>query len=91
MKDRAQVQFAVEVAIPFADIKYDADDTETKLLKSVLSSEEYKVYEQLADPVDGPFAGVWKSGSYRWDGVEEARNFWKQVEVAELPSWQASR
>ncbi len=49
-------------------------------LSSILSEVELKVLRILLDESKGPFAEIWKSEDYAWDGVEEANKFWSKVE-----------
>ena len=53
-------------------------------LSSVLSEAELKVLRILLDESQGPFAEIWKSEDYAWDGIEEANKFWNQVEGGKI-------
>jgi len=60
------------------------------ILKEVMTDDEAKVWDLLRDSADGPFAALWKTGVHGWNGIEEARTFWKQVDEKRVISWQAS-
>lgn len=81
-----EVQFVHAVALRFQRVSPTAPQEE--VLKQVLKEEERIAMDLLRDPVNGPFASVWKSGLYRWDGVQQARNFWKQLNDDAIPEWQ---
>lgn len=87
MRSVDEVKLNHSVALRFCGVKSTEQED---ILKEVLSNEERKVRELLQDPVDGPFASVWINGKYKWDGVEEARNFWKQLNDKRAVNWQAS-
>ncbi len=48
-------------------------------LSSVLSTSEKKVLDEILDERNGPFAELWKSGEYAWNGIDEADKFWTKV------------
>jgi hypothetical protein len=52
-------------------------------LERVLTSDENKTCSLLLDKKHGPFANVWASGDYRWDGKAEAAKFWSLVNQLE--------
>jgi len=82
-KNVAEVQRAAEAAN-----RYHKGTT-----SSILAEDESKVLFQIQDENDGPFAVVWKSGEYYWDGIQEVRQFWSSVpsSSAEAVScWQAT-
>lgn len=87
MKNREQVKVAVETANRLKDINSDAKDSK-EVLEQVLSDAERRALSQLRDSSNGPFANVWKSGNFRWDGAKDGRDFWKQVEGAKAKDWQ---
>jgi hypothetical protein len=58
------------------------------ILMQVLDDKESKVLSILRDANTGPFASVWNTGLYRWDGMEAARQFWKQLdEKSHIVDW----
>ena len=85
MKNRDEVDFAIQIANRFHnlntidDVSSSPKEQHEYMLQQVLNEQEKKAYEALKDPINGPFAAVWKKGSrdYQWDGVEEAHRFWK--------------
>jgi L-galactose dehydrogenase len=103
MKTVAEVEAAVAVANRFHNVvggtaasKNGGDDDDRSrsswqdILKQVLTHEEYKAWKQLNDPEEGPFATVWKNGTYRWDGIRGVKAFWDQVKEANAVAWQAT-
>jgi len=66
------------VALRFAELPDGLTATD-EILPRAMSAHEFMVWNLLRDPVNGPFASVWKNGTYQWDGVAEARNFWRQL------------
>jgi aryl-alcohol dehydrogenase-like predicted oxidoreductase len=95
MKNVHEVQLATNVANRFHQVKFhhpchdDDDDSKwlSNILEQVLTKEEFHVWMLLQDPQEGPFAQVWKNGQYQWDGVQQAREFWKQVDGVEYEDW----
>jgi hypothetical protein len=81
-----EVKAVHAVALRFQGVLQTASQDE--VLKEVLKEEEWEALNILRDPVNGPFASVWKGGLYRWDGVQEARNFWKQLNDKAIEEWQ---
>ena len=67
------------VALRFAGLP-DGLTSQDEILQRVLSANETKVWNLLRDPVNGPFASVWKNGTYKWDGVEQAHQFLETIE-----------
>jgi L-galactose dehydrogenase len=104
MKNVAEVEAAAATANRFhkvvvgtaASENDDADEDNHSrsswqdILKQVLTKEEYTVWEQLNDPEEGPFATVWKNGTYRWDGIRGVKAFWDQVKQVDAVAWQAT-
>jgi aryl-alcohol dehydrogenase-like predicted oxidoreductase len=88
MKDQNQVKLATEAAARFSKVSA-SETSQAVILKQVLSTEEYDVWEQLSDVESSPFGTLWKNGKYKWDGVAGAREFWKQISDDKIPSWQA--
>lgn len=58
------------------------------ILRLVLTEAEMKALQVIRDPITGPFAAVWKNGSYQWDGVHIAQEFWKLLPDREVVHWQ---
>lgn len=88
MKNVEQVKLAAATAGRFANVP----DTETEpeaILKKVLTGAEHKVWLILKDPADGPFAKVWRDGTFRWDGGKDGFEFWKQVDNVSPENWQS--
>jgi len=61
-----------------------------EILKEVLSLDEMKAWEELKDATKSPFARVWKNGNYKWDGIKEAHDFWKQLDNKRVVNWHVS-
>ena len=57
-------------------------------LEEALTASEKRSLDVLRDDSSGPFAGVWKSGKYQWDGIAEANKFWEQLPHAKVDKWQ---
>jgi Aldo/keto reductase family len=57
------------------------------ILNQILSTKEKRALDILRDPEHGPFADVWKSGFYQWDGIDIAHNFWKLVPEQQIVDW----
>ena len=77
MKSADEVDRAVDLALRFEGINGSND-----ILPEVLTEKEQQVLGILLDTNDGPFAKVWKSGEYLWDGKEEANKFWSKLELS---------
>jgi L-galactose dehydrogenase len=88
MKDQNQVKLATEAATRFSEVS-ESEANQAVILKQVLSTEEYEVWEQLSDVDSSPFATLWKNGNYKWDGVAGAKEFWKQIDDFKTTPWQA--
>lgn len=80
-----EVQAVHAVALRFQGVSLTLSQDD--ILKEVLTDAEKKALEVMRDSVSGPFASVWKSGMYRWDGVQVARNFWKQLPDKAVVEW----
>lgn len=89
MKNVEEVKLARSIAHRFDDLDWLLMFTQERVLDKVLDDNEKECLRAIRDPVNGPFAEVWKSGLYRWNGVEESRVFWSQVENASTKPWQA--
>jgi len=82
----------VDSACDAAQLLYDVDTDNTastndrlrqskinSILQKLLTKDEYDVYHILQDEINGPFAKVWKSGEYQWDGIKDANDFWSMI------------
>jgi hypothetical protein len=58
-----------------SSISSTCDDIQS-VLNDVLTNDEKTVLHLLLDKTNGPFAKVWSSGEYEWDGIKEAEDFW---------------
>jgi predicted aldo/keto reductase-like oxidoreductase len=76
-----EVKMVHNIALRFLDIDTTSDSSlsQNEILQRILSTEERRVLGILQDRVDGPFASVWMNGSYQWDGIAIAHDFWKLV------------
>lgn len=77
MKDINEVDVASDLAARFVQI--DFDKNLNTALDEILTPVEKEIVIQLLDREQGPFAEIWSSGDYRWDGKAEADNFWSLV------------
>lgn len=77
MKNVQEARTAVAAASRFALI--DDEMPQEERLCQVLTKKEHEVYKKLQDPRKSPFASVWASEKNKWDGVQQAIDFWKQV------------
>ena len=58
------------------------------LLHRVLKMEKvFTAYSLIRDKSEGPFAKLLQNGLQKWDGVQEAREFWKQQGKADASAW----
>ena len=89
MKNVDEVKLIQRVANRFQDLDSMLMFTQDRVLEHVLTDPEKECLIALRDKECGPFARVWKSGANKWDGVQEARAFWSQVENATTSNWQA--
>ena len=102
MKNMEEVRTAALLAKRFASVDWTLPGlTQDLVLSFVLTAQEQKAYQKLSDPVEGPFAGVWKpeterdydgdteifAPQYQWDGILEAHEFWKQLGTP-FENWQ---
>lgn len=62
--------------------------SQNEMLQRILSTDERNVLDVLQDRVDGPFASVWLNGSYQWDGIAIAHEFWQLVPEQPVVDWQ---
>jgi aryl-alcohol dehydrogenase-like predicted oxidoreductase len=83
MKNVDQVNTSCGLALRFADIEKN-DQDQNDILKAVLSSTEYRAYEEIVNPETGPFAS---HEHWAWDGIKGALEFWKELGV-EVENWQ---
>jgi L-galactose dehydrogenase len=67
------------------------DESPDEVLAHVLTANERLALDAIRNRTVGPFASLWKEdGSHRWDGLAEARLFWKQLAAThEAVDWQA--
>jgi len=84
MKNVAEVKVGVACANRFRGLEGKHQD---EILKLVLTEAEQTVLAEIRDSINGPFAALWENGLYTWDGVKEARSFWKQVDGTEQVDW----
>lgn len=82
MKNVKEVDVASDLAVRFCDVDFDRDDDSVVELDKILSPQEKDTLDILLDEVNGPFAAVWSSGEYRWDGMSDVAKFWLLVEGA---------
>jgi L-galactose dehydrogenase len=78
MKNKTEAETAAALANRFHNV--DDSLSQEEILKQVMTKQEYFVWQILKDPINGPFATIWKNGNFRWDGIECVREFWKQVD-----------
>ena len=87
-----EVKAAHDIALRFIDVDVPIEPTpplsQDEILQRILSAEEKKVLDILRDRVHGPFASVWENGSYQWDGIAIAHEFWKLVPDQQVFHWQ---
>jgi Aldo/keto reductase family len=86
-----EVKAVHEIALRFADVDIPVASTprsQDKIWQSILSTDEQRVLDILRDRVHGPFASVWENGSYQWDGIAIAHEFWKLVPEQQVVPWQ---
>jgi L-galactose dehydrogenase len=96
MKNVAEVQAAAAVAQRLQAVEQSSSAsssssslTPDERLQQILTSAEQEAWEILRDPVHGPFAKVWSNGSFQWDGLQEVRKFWQQVDDStHVEEWQ---
>jgi L-galactose dehydrogenase len=88
MKSVDEVMQAQSVANRLQDLDPLLMFTQDRVLEAVLTEQEKACLKTIRDPEHGPFASVWKSGLYQWDGVQEAKSFWSQIENAVIQEWQ---
>ena len=88
IKNRHEANLAATIANRFHGVEVLESRSQDEILQQILTQNEYKVWKTLSDPNEGPFAGVWKNGAYRWDGIKAARDFWRQMEGTTIDEWQ---
>jgi aryl-alcohol dehydrogenase-like predicted oxidoreductase len=86
-KNVDEVKYASSIANRFKNIEQEMPQED--ILKCVLSETELRTYEIIMDPKEGPFAKVWREGTFLWDGVQAAHYFWKTAGELNTPDWQA--
>lgn len=73
MRDLEDVDTAADLAIRFATTLADEENEDDDVvLRRVLTENEYVTLQNIVDRESGPFASVWSTGEYRWDGRAEA-------------------
>ena len=87
MKNVDQVKAAAEVAARFSSVDRGMQDPQ-ELMKQVMTEDEWNVMTILKDPDNGPFAALSKDGQYQWDGVQQAIDFWDEIDDVETEAWQ---
>lgn len=94
MKNVEQVKAAQELALRFSDLiitdhQGKQQQLVSDILQQVMTAEEHRVYLQLVDTDNGPFAQIWADGSsFQWDGVLEAWKFWERLPNMVSQKWQ---
>ncbi len=63
-------------ALGIGDAKNNLKKKTLSTLQAILTEDEMRVLRILVDASNGPFAEVWSSGDYEWDGISEAQKFW---------------
>jgi len=86
MKNVAEVKYSHAVASRFHKIT-KGNLNQDEILKEILEDAEYKAFVKVRDPVEGPFAQLWKDGNFAWDGVAEATKFWEKLEGQDQDDW----
>ena len=74
---------SIETHIPMSGVEDNGEDLRRQIeskLSSILTESENRVLKIILDECNGPFAKVWKSGEYAWDGIDEVTKFWSTVE-----------
>ena len=85
MASVAEVQTNCSVARRFRDV---GAGEQGDIVRAVFSEEENNVWKIINDAQKSPFANLWKTGRYKWDGVQEAQHFWKQLDDHRIVNWQ---
>ena len=62
-----------------------------EILRNVLSASEKKALDLIEDPISGPYSKLWRDGSYQWDGIHLAQEFWKLLLNRSVIQWQKSQ
>jgi L-galactose dehydrogenase len=86
MKDVEQVKIVQKIANRFQGL--DGSSSQQEVLEKVLTTNELACLKALLDAKDGLFAGIQTSGDFEWDGVQEAKNFWKLA--GRVVNWQTT-
>jgi aryl-alcohol dehydrogenase-like predicted oxidoreductase len=87
MKDASEVDAVVAVAERFRNV--DNSLPSASILKQVLTEDESQAWNIIRDPLGGPFASVWSSGTSKWDGVREVRLFYNGMANQRAEEWHA--
>jgi aryl-alcohol dehydrogenase-like predicted oxidoreductase len=80
-RDVSQIRTLQTICARLAAVNFCFEDA--------LTSNETLVYKTLSDTTEGPFATVWKSGEYHWDGLIQVQEFWQSLDTP-VPHWQES-
>lgn len=86
-----EVKAVQNIALRFVDFDNPESSiplSQDEMLQRILSTEENKVLAIIRDRVHGPFASVWKNGTYQWDGIAIAHEFWKLLPERQVVDWQ---
>eukprot|EP00547_Thalassionema_nitzschioides_P005496 CAMPEP_0194206098 /NCGR_PEP_ID=MMETSP0156-20130528/5214_1 /TAXON_ID=33649 /ORGANISM="Thalassionema nitzschioides, Strain L26-B" /LENGTH=396 /DNA_ID=CAMNT_0038932529 /DNA_START=61 /DNA_END=1248 /DNA_ORIENTATION=+ len=75
MKNIEQVKIAAETAKKFDNLRATKQEDGAEFLKSILQTNEYEIWMKLSNKENGPFSSVWRDGTFRWDGVKDAKAF----------------
>lgn len=87
-----EVKTVHALSLRFKGVDFESLSSQEEILNQILSDNEMKVWNVMRDPVNGPFASVWKQGKFTWDGLEEVQKFWKQLkDRQDVVSWQVGQ
>jgi aryl-alcohol dehydrogenase-like predicted oxidoreductase len=90
LKSGDEVRTAARVARRCAVAATDfPSKSHAEILRQILTAQEWKAFEFLRDSECGPFAAIWRKRLNRWDGVQQASDFWKKLDI-HLERWQVS-
>ena len=85
-RDVTEVEHAAAMANRFK--KVDSTLPQEEILKIVFTENELKAFRILSHPKSGPFSKVWSNGNFQWDGVQSARDFWRDGNGIDAKEWQ---
>jgi hypothetical protein len=87
-----EVKAVQQIALRFAEIDIPIVSapplSQDEILKRVMTIDEQRVLGIIQDRDHGPFALVWKEGTYQWDGIAIAHEFWQSVPDQNFVQWQ---